>query len=171
MQIQFLVNQRDAAIDRVGGALEHHGRAVDPHFALVGPDDSCQHFHQRAFAGTVFTDHGQHFAARYADADVVQRQDAGVTFANMSDFEVHRKGYASKSPSTPPSQKSGLPKVLRGQSMPCRNVINKRLWLTPPKSMASPVLKPNPSPTSTKGMLLRVCELPLPSSFVHTIVV
>ena len=34
-----------------------------------------------------------------------------------------------------------------------------------------PILKSRPLPTSTNGMLSRVCELPLPSSLVHMIVV
>ena len=38
-------------------------------------------------------------------------------------------------------------------------------------SIARPVLNPSPPPTITNGMLFRVCELPLPSSLVQTIVV
>ena len=55
--------------------------------------------------------------------------------------------------------------------MDSQKLMSKRLWGTPPKSYASPVRHPKPPPTSTNGMLFRVCELPFPSSFVQTIVV
>ena len=53
--------------------------------------------------------------------------------------------------------------------MPWASESSRRLWGSFLNLSDRPIWKSRPLPTSTKGMLSRVWELPLPSSLVQTI--
>ncbi len=64
--------------------------------------------HQRAFAGAVFADDGQHFAALECERNVLERTNAGELLADVAHFEQGRieteaplKNYRGSA--TPPS--------------------------------------------------------------------
>ena len=62
-QIEFLMDQRDAELERLRNRSELHRLAVDDDFAGRGRFDAGDNPHQRAFAGAVFADDREHFAA------------------------------------------------------------------------------------------------------------
>ena len=65
---RLLVDDGDAGVARVGGAVEVDRLAVDQHVAGVGPVDAGQQLHERRLAGAVLADQRVHLAARAARA-------------------------------------------------------------------------------------------------------
>ncbi len=74
---EVLMHHPDAGGDRVAWRGEVLSDAVDEDLALIGPVQAVQDVHQRALAGAVLADEGEHLAATHAQVDVVVGDDAG----------------------------------------------------------------------------------------------
>src|SRR5262249_7015021 len=72
---------------------------------------------------------------------------------------------------TPARQRWGLPNFSMWCPMPLASESSRRLCGSFLNLSERPILKSRPLPTRTNGMSSSVCELPLPSSLVQTIVV
>ncbi len=61
-QVEVLVDHADAGGERVGGAADRHGRAVDPDLAGIRPVEAEQDVHQRGLAGAVLAEQAHDLA-------------------------------------------------------------------------------------------------------------
>ena len=66
--------------------------ALESKFPRVGFLHASEDLHQRAFAGAVFADHGQHFAGLKMKIDLPQGLDTGKSLGNSANFEQCRRG-------------------------------------------------------------------------------
>src|SRR5439155_22743580 len=94
-EIEFLTNQYDAASERVAHAGEADGPTVKADLTGIGRLDAGDDSHQRRFAGAVFADHGEDFAGRDFDVNVVERPHSGEGLAQSANFEQRRHLSAS----------------------------------------------------------------------------
>jgi hypothetical protein len=81
-QVEFLVNDADAELQRLPRCRGVQGPAVQPELPGVGGIDAGQQLHQRRLAGAVLTDQGQHLAAAQLQAHVRQRPDPREALAH-----------------------------------------------------------------------------------------
>jgi hypothetical protein len=89
-QRELLVDQRDAARDRVRRRPQHDRLAVDRDRAGVGAQHAGQHLHQRALAGAVPPDQGDDLAALQREVDAAQHRDAVERLADAPCGEQRR---------------------------------------------------------------------------------
>ena len=84
------MDERDAEAKCLRDRGELNGFAVDDDFSgrrcLHAGDD----LHQRAFAGPVFTDDRENFAATECERNTIERAHAGEPLGNLAHFEQWR---------------------------------------------------------------------------------
>ncbi len=83
----MLMNHADPHGQGIAGAAEVNRCSVEQNLTPVRAVESCQHVHQGAFAGTVFTEQGMNFARGDGQRDIVQGDDPGKGFADILDLQ------------------------------------------------------------------------------------
>jgi hypothetical protein len=91
-EVQFLVNENDAAALGVIDAVEMHRLAVQQDRAGIRSFNPGEDLHQGGFAGAVLADDREHLAAPQVDVDVFQGLHAGKGLRYASCFEKERHG-------------------------------------------------------------------------------
>src|SRR3954468_1963621 len=82
-----LERARDAGLAQARRRKADRLRAVEPHAAAVGPEESGDHGEERRLACPIRTHDPVHAAARHAERHVRQRLQAAETLAYAVDFE------------------------------------------------------------------------------------
>ena len=80
-EIELLIDDGDAEVLRLAGAVEDDRLAVEDDLAAVRLVDPGEDLHQRALAGAVLPDEPEDFAGMDFEADVLQREHAGEALA------------------------------------------------------------------------------------------
>ena len=79
-RLQFLMNHRDAPMQRVVRILDIHFFIVENNLSLIFFVDPEQTFHQCGFARAVFAHQGMHGSWADIQTDVIERFDAREAF-------------------------------------------------------------------------------------------
>ena len=85
--VQFLMDEAQAAPVRLVRAAQRRQGAVEPDFAFVGRDRAGEDLDQRALAGAVLAHQRERLAGSKLKRSVLQGQGAAVGFAQMADRE------------------------------------------------------------------------------------
>ena len=83
--VQFLMDEPEAAPMRLLRAAERSFRAFDPDLAAVRGDRAGEDLDQRALAGAVLAHKGERLSGRELERSVPQRRRAAIGLAQMSD--------------------------------------------------------------------------------------
>ena len=86
---EVLVHHADAGRDRVAGALEDDGLAVDDDLALVGGVEPVEHVHQGGFAGAVLAQQGVDLAGFDPQVDLVVGHQRAEPLGDALQFKQH----------------------------------------------------------------------------------
>ena len=108
-EVEFLVDERDAARERIVDATNLDYFTIEQNLATILPLHAREDFHERAFPRAVFADNGEHLAAGEREAHAPQRADTGKGFRQLSDFKQGR-AHASHSVTSRPSLFSDPPR-------------------------------------------------------------
>ena len=88
-QHEVLVHHADTCSDGVGRRREMLRNPVNAKLAFIGAINAVQHVHERALAGTVLADEGQHLARGHLEVHAVVGDDAGETLGDSPQFKLH----------------------------------------------------------------------------------
>ncbi len=86
-QVQFLMDHRNTAIERIERAVQHDRLALEADLAPVRRMHAGNDLHQRGLAGTVLAHQRMNGAAPHAQPHVVERDHAGKGFADATNFQ------------------------------------------------------------------------------------
>ena len=87
IEVQFLVDDRDAVLLGVAWVAQRQAAAFEKHLALVVRVDAAEDLHQGGFAGAVLADQRVDFARLHGKRDVAQRLHTGKALADGPNFE------------------------------------------------------------------------------------
>jgi len=81
-----------------GGNAALHGKGtvfgpIKPNGAAIRLDHAAQDFHERRFAGAVFSDEADDLAGADIHREIVERDDARVGLANSRKAEKWQRGF------------------------------------------------------------------------------
>ncbi len=94
-EAQLLVDDRDAAVPRIGGRRERDGAAVELDEAGGRLDDAGQDLHQRRLAGAVLAEQRGDLAAPDVEVHALQGMDTAVGFRHVAGREHDVAGCGS----------------------------------------------------------------------------
>ena len=86
-QIEFLMDHRDAVLQRVERGSQPNFLAFEPEGAGVRGVDAGDDLHQRRFAGAVLAHQRVDMAALETEGNIVEREHAGERLAHVLDLE------------------------------------------------------------------------------------
>ena len=86
-QIEFLVDEGDAAAGRISRFQRRVGRAGKPHCAAAGLQDSADDIHQRALARAILADETQDAATLERQVHIAHGMDAGKCLRDSSQLK------------------------------------------------------------------------------------
>ena len=110
--VQFLMDEAQAAPMRLVRAAERSRRAVDPDLAAVGRDRAGEDLDQRALAGAVLAHQRERLAGAEFERSVPQRRRAAIGLAQMADRKQAHGASRRRGP--PARRRLLLLHVLRG---------------------------------------------------------
>ena len=93
-EVEFLINHRHAGGARVQRIARLERLAVKREAAGIRPVRATEHFHQRAFACTVFTDERVDFPGGDLEAHAVQRDRRAEALGHPVDSQAGKRGVA-----------------------------------------------------------------------------
>src|SRR5262249_15624345 len=85
--IKFLMDERDARLDRLLYGERRPLDAIEADHAAARLDDAAEHTHQRRLARAVLADQGDHLAARDGQPDLGECHHAGIILADIDQCE------------------------------------------------------------------------------------
>ncbi len=91
-QVEFLMDEGDAGLGRVGDGHRGALRAVDPDGALARRDHAAQDLHQGGFAGPVLAHQADDLARRHRQVDARQGHDPRIGLADVDQVEKQAGG-------------------------------------------------------------------------------
>src|SRR5262249_10131379 len=89
-EVQLLVNEADAMLQRLANVLEMHRPTIEKSLAPVRLVNTGEDLHERRFAGAVSPQNRQHLAGAHLERHGAQRLHARELLANVADFEERR---------------------------------------------------------------------------------
>ncbi len=93
-EVELLINHRHAAVARVQRIAWLKRLAVEREAAGIRPVRAAEHFHQRAFACTVFTDERVNFPGGDLEAHAVERNGRPEALGHPVDSQAGKRGVA-----------------------------------------------------------------------------
>ena len=122
-QVDVLVDGDDAARQRIVGAAQAQGLAVQHQRAGVGRVEPGQHLGQGRLAGPILADEAMNLAGAHHEIDAPQRLHAGKRFHDASTVEEGRIGHRRRRP----AERSRTPdRLVPSWSTICRSPADRR---------------------------------------------
>ena len=87
---EFLMNHADTGLQRVIRGAESRRRAVDQHRALEVDLRTCDDLHERALAGSIFSDEPVDLAPVQGKVDALKGENAAKRFGDSAQRENGR---------------------------------------------------------------------------------
>ena len=116
-EVQFLMDEGDARVQRLAGVLESLRLVVQQNLPRVGPEHAAQNIHQRAFARAVLAQQRADFPAAKRKIDGFQHVVRAEGFHDPTHGEVHlftsvlkillKPGKRAMAPATAPFEREG----------------------------------------------------------------
>ena len=82
-QIDLLIDDADAVVDRIVVIAQPKALAIQKHFALIGMIYAAHDFHQRGFARAILAEDGVNLALVKLHGYILQRLHAAERFGNV----------------------------------------------------------------------------------------
>ena len=86
-QIEFLMNERDAAFESCANRVKLHRFSFHHDFAMVWLEDTGQNFHQRALARSIFANNGEDLPGPDGQTHIIEGQHASESLGDVTDLQ------------------------------------------------------------------------------------